>query len=104
MFRGSQIIEEDLQDRAAGPQARLCAAGIATGFVKFGAKLVDREKASDQDMPRSSMGSTAICCCRTFPPRRPRLLRERAPATRFGPQVDFGAAQHFYDANAAGSN
>jgi TonB-dependent receptor len=100
-YRAKQLVEEDLNIVQIDLQRDMNLGG-RNGFVKFGAKLIDREKTSDQnavvydgldlddDLLLSQVsrnGDPDFYC------------NERCYT--FGPKVDFAAAERFFNDNAA---
>jgi len=99
MFRASQIVEEELKI-AQLDLKRDFVRWDRDGFIKFGAKYVDREKSSDQEMQVYDGFDGDLLLSDVSRPGDPDFYESERRYT-FGPQVDFGAAQQFYDANAA---
>jgi TonB-dependent receptor len=99
MFRAHQIVEEELKI-AQLDLKRDFVAWDRDAFVKVGAKFVDREKESDQDMDVYDGFDGDLLLSDVSQPGDPDFYcSERC--YEFGPKVDFDAAQRFYDANSA---
>jgi TonB-dependent receptor len=98
-FRGGQIVEEELKVAQVDLQ-RDFVRGERDGFIKFGAKFVDRDKTSDQDLDVYDGFDGDFFLSQVSRSGDPDFYcSERCYL--FGPQVDFNAAQAFFDANSA---
>jgi TonB-dependent receptor len=100
LFRAHQIVEEELKI-AQLDLKRDFVRWERDGFVKFGAKLVDREKTSDQDMQVYDGFDGDLLLSDVSQAGDPDFYCDERCYT-FGPKIDFDAAQRFYDANSAG--
>ena len=98
-FRGKQMVEEDLTIAQVDLQRDFT--GGRTGFFKFGAKLVDREKTSDQNAVVYDGFDGDFLLSQVFRPGDPQFYSSERRYL-FGPQVDFRAAQRFFDENQDG--
>lgn len=99
-FRAKQMVEEELKIAQVDLQRDLVFGG-RNGFVKFGAKLLDREKTSDQNaVVYDGIDGVDLLLAQVMRNGDPDFYCSEHCYT-FGPQVDFGAAQRFFDANAS---
>jgi TonB-dependent receptor len=99
-FRGRQLVEEELKIAQIDLQ-RDFVRWERDGFLKFGAKLVDRDKTSDQDAEVYDGFDGDFFLSDVSRPGDPDFYSSERTYL-FGPQVDFDAAQRFFDANSAG--
>jgi TonB-dependent receptor len=98
VIRGGQIVEEDL--RIGQVDLRRDFTGGRTGFLKFGAKIVDRSKTSDQDLDVFDGFDGDLLLSDVSTPGRSDFY-ESERRYQFGPMVDFGAAENFFAQNRA---
>jgi TonB-dependent receptor len=99
MYRAHQIVEEELKIGQLDLKREFL--GDRDGFLKFGAKFVDREKTSDQDAQvYDGFDGDLLLSDVSKAPDPDFYCSERCYS--FGPKVDFDAAQRFFDANSAG--
>jgi TonB-dependent receptor len=100
-FRARQMVEEDL-DIVQVDLKRDLAFGDRNAFVKFGAKLLDREKTSDQ---RATVydgfdSDDDLLLAQVTRAGDPNFYCDERCYT-FGPKIDFDAAQRFFRDNEA---
>lgn len=97
-FRGGQLVEEELKIGQVDLRRDIVWGG-RSGFVKVGAKLVDREKVSDQNLTvyDGFDGEDLILSDFSRPGQSDFYEKERRYP--FGPQVDYRLVNDFFAAN-----
>jgi TonB-dependent receptor len=100
VIRGGQLVEEELKIGQVDLRRDLTW-GANPGFIKFGAKYLDRNKTSDQDLTVYDGFDGDLLLSDVSIPGRPDFY-DSERGYQFGPKVDIGAANQFFRDNQAG--
>jgi TonB-dependent receptor len=100
VIRGGQLVEEELKIGQVDLRRDL-EWGASPGFIKFGAKYLDRNKTSDQDLTVYDGFDGDLLLSDVSMSGRPDFYDSERHYV-FGPKVDIGAANQFFRDNEAG--